>query len=72
MVLAKGVTWWGQVTAGAGGKTQTDALDHPYWMEGEQIIKKDTNKPPVQAADADPSPVKLHQWAKSTHSAKLT
>ena len=43
MRLDEGVTWWGQVRAGAGGKSQTDALDRPYWMEGEQIMKKEKN-----------------------------
>ena len=35
----------------------------------KSVIPKcnNVNKPAAQAADADPSPLKLHQEAKSTH-----
>jgi hypothetical protein len=32
--------------------------------------EKHHNKPAAQAAGADPFSMKLHQWVKSTHSAK--
>ena len=44
------------------------------WPWIKNIINIDNsfiNKPAAQAADTDPSPLKLHQKAKSTHSAKL-
>ena len=49
---------------------QTLSITLYYLMKQLKKIFTYLNKPAVQAADADPPPMKLHQEAKSTPSVK--
>ena len=52
-------------------KKKSPGVSSVVWMRDLMSSVVWMNKPAAQVSDADPSPLKLHQSAKSTHSAKL-